>query len=172
MKKNLISIIILALMVVNIILSAITMFSVISTNNKTAALVAKITESVDLELASAAGTTGDSPAPTMATTEIYDIADSMTIPLAIGEDGTQHYYVVNIGLSMNTQSEGYTTYGATIANYESPIKDAIIKVIGSYTLDEIQADQEGCKQRVLEEIQKMFDSDFVYQISFSNALFQ
>ncbi len=172
MKKNLISIIILALMVVNIVLSALTMFSVISTNKKTAALVGKITENIDLQLASESENAGASPAPTMATTAVYDISDSMTIPLTIGDDGTQHYYVVNVGLSMNTQSEGYTTYGETLSSYESPIKDTIIKVIGSYTLDEIQADQEGCKQKLLDELQKMFESDFIYQVSFSNALFQ
>ena len=39
MKKNLLSVLVLALVLVNVILSAVMMFSVLSTNKKTAALV-------------------------------------------------------------------------------------------------------------------------------------
>ena len=50
MKKNLLSIIILALLVVNIILSAIMMISVTSASKKTAALVADISTIIGLEI--------------------------------------------------------------------------------------------------------------------------
>ena len=50
MKKNMISIIILALLVVNIVLTAIMMFSVTSASKKTAALVDNIATALDLEL--------------------------------------------------------------------------------------------------------------------------
>ena len=51
MKKNLISIVILALLIVNIVLTAIMMFSVTSASKKTAALVDNISKALDLELA-------------------------------------------------------------------------------------------------------------------------
>lgn len=172
MKKNLISILIMALMIVNIIISAITMFSVTSTNKKTAAVITKIASTVDLEAASAEETGETTESVSLDKTEVYDIADSMTIPLTIGSDGEQHYYVVNVTLSMNTENAGYKTYGADIADKESLIKSQIISVIGSYTLEEIQADPDGMKQAVLEAIQNMFDSDFIYEVSFSNILFQ
>ena len=50
MKKNLISIIILALLIVNIVLTAIMMFSVTTTNRKTAALVGDIASAISLDL--------------------------------------------------------------------------------------------------------------------------
>ena len=52
MKKNLISIIILALLIVNIVLTAIMMFSVTGASKKTAALVDNIATALDLELVS------------------------------------------------------------------------------------------------------------------------
>ena len=52
MKKNLISIVILALLIVNIVLTAIMMFSVTSTNKKTAALVTDIASAISLDLGS------------------------------------------------------------------------------------------------------------------------
>ena len=50
MKKNLISIIILALLVVNVVLTAIMMFSVTGASRKTAALVDNISTALNLEL--------------------------------------------------------------------------------------------------------------------------
>ena len=50
MKKNLLSIIILALLVVNIVLSAIMMISVTSASKKTAALVSDISTIIGLEI--------------------------------------------------------------------------------------------------------------------------
>ena len=47
MKKNLISIIILALLIVNIVLTAIMMFSVTGTATKTSALVDNITRALN-----------------------------------------------------------------------------------------------------------------------------
>ena len=50
MKKNLLSVVILALLVVNLILTGIMMFSCVSANKKTAALVNDIASVLDLEL--------------------------------------------------------------------------------------------------------------------------
>ena len=89
MKKNLISIIILALLVVNMVISAITMFSVTSTNKKTAAVVTKIAEMVDLELASTKEAEGADEAVSLTDTISVDIPKegTMNIPLKMGEDG-------------------------------------------------------------------------------------
>ena len=84
MKKNLISIVILALLIVNIVLTAIMMFSVTSTSRKTAALVDNIATALNLEL-SANGNGEDAerePIP-MSDTATYDISEQMTIPLKL-----------------------------------------------------------------------------------------
>ena len=56
MKKNLISVIILALLIVNIALTSVMLFSVTSTNKATADMVMRITGAMDMELSSADGT--------------------------------------------------------------------------------------------------------------------
>ena len=50
MKKNFISILILGCTLINVVLSAITMFSVVSTNQKTADIVTSVAKVLDLEL--------------------------------------------------------------------------------------------------------------------------
>jgi len=172
MKKNLLSVLILALLIVNIVLTSIMMFSVTSASKKTAALVTDIASIIKLDVGTPATGGATASAVSIDDTEVYDIADKMTIPLAKGSDGADHYALVSVSLSLNTKDEGYKTYGATIADKESLIKSAIIEVMGSYTVEEAQADQTTLRQEILEKIQGLFDSQFVYDVSFSDIMFQ
>ena len=94
MKKNLISIIILALLVVNIVLTAIMMFSVTGAANKTAALVDNIATALNLELTAQTGEGADAVNVPMEETEVYTIPESMTISLKPDEDGTPHFCMI------------------------------------------------------------------------------
>lgn len=173
MKKNLISIIILALLIVNVVLTAIMMFSVTSTSKKTAALVDNISTALNLELA-AKGTDSEKAAEEIPMSDIqtYDISESMTIPLKTDEDGEPHFCMVSVTLSMNTKDKGFKTYGADLSGQESLIKSEIIDVFGQYTLSEARDQQDEIRQEILQRVQKMFDSEFIFNISFSNILFQ
>lgn len=177
MKKNLISIIILALLIVNVVLSAIMIFSVVGTSRKTAALVDNIATALNLELT--AGSTGyGMPAASvpLSDTALYDISEKMTIPLKVETDEngneTQHYFIANVTLSMNTKSDGYKEYGETIDTMESLIKSEIADVIQSYTLDEARNDQDQIKQEILNRVHSLFDSDFIFNVSFSDTMMQ
>ena len=117
MKRNLLSVLVLALLVVNIVLTAVLMFSVVGTNNKVAALVTDIGTILQLDMGTANGEGNEEL--NMADIEMYNIADSMTIHLKTAEDGKDHYCIVSVALSVNTKNADYKQYGATIANYES-----------------------------------------------------
>ena len=76
MKKNLMTVLILALLVVNIVLTSVMLVSIVGTNKKTAQLVDNITTAMNLELT----VPGDEETTNVALTdtEVYNIADSMT----------------------------------------------------------------------------------------------
>lgn len=170
MKKNLLSIIILFLLVVNIALTAIMMFSVLKTNSSTAAIVTDIASILNLELGNGEGGTGVST-PSLADTEVYSIADSMTITLRRDEgDTSDHYAIVKVSLSMDTTNEDYATYG-DLSTKESLIKSEIISVISSYTLTEAQLSQDKICEEILKAIQEMYGSQFIYKVSFSDIMF-
>ncbi len=168
MKKNLISVIILALLIVNIALSAVMLFSVTSTNKATAEMVMRISGAMDMELSSVDGSTFKPVVP-IENVASYDIADTMTIRLKQDEDGAEHYIMIAVTLSMDNQHEDYKTYGDSLESRESLIKSEIISVVGGYTLAEAQADEEGLKQAILERIQNMFGSDFIYKVDFRDV---
>lgn len=169
MKKNLISIIILALLIVNIVLTAIMMFSVTGTATKTSALVDNITRALNLEL-TAKGDAGASAVP-ISDIATYDIAE-MTIELQQDAEGTQHFFVGSITLSMNTKDKDYKTYGGDMESRESLIKSEITDVISSYTVEDARSNQDTIKSEILERIQTLFNSEFVFNVAFSDILIQ
>ena len=169
MKKNLISIIILALLIVNIVLTAIMMFSVTGTATKTSALVDNITRALNLEL-TAKGDAGASAVP-ISDIATYDIAE-MTIELQQDAEGNQHFFVGSITLSMNTKDKDYKTYGGDMESRESLIKSEITDVISSYTGEDARSNQDTIKSEILERIQTLFNSEFVFNVAFSDILIQ
>ncbi|MBE5875397.1 MAG: flagellar basal body-associated protein FliL [Lachnospiraceae bacterium] len=166
MKKNLLSIIILALLVVNIVLSAIMMISVSSATKKTASLVADIAAVIGLEIEGLPDSNLATSVP-MSETEVYNITGELTIPLKTGEDGKSHFAMGTVSLSMNSAHEDYATYSETMATKEGLIKDIIFSVMANYTMEEAKSNSAAIKNEIIQEIQKLFGSDFIFAISYS-----
>ncbi len=87
MKKNLLSIVILALLIVNIVLTAIMMFSVVGINKKTASVVGNIASVLQLETTKPKTEEGEEEV-SLENTKVYDIEDQLIIPLKNSEDDT------------------------------------------------------------------------------------
>ena len=173
MKKNMILVIILALLIVNIVLTGITMFSITSTNRKTAAVVSDIATALSLDVANAADeTAGTESTVSLENTAVYNITDSMTIQLKSGEDGKPHYCVATVSISMDTTNPDYTTYSATMSDKEGLIKNEINEAFASYTMDEAQADPDAVRADIVQRLQKLFNSKFIYDVAFSSLIYQ
>lgn len=172
MKKNLVSIIILALLVVNVILTAIMMISVTGTMKKTSALIDGISMALSLEIGENAEGAEAVEAIPMENVAVYQIADEMMIPLAVGVDGKDHFCKISVSLSMNTKAEGYKEYGETVGEKEDLIKGEIVSAIGSYTIEEAKADTNAIRAEVLKRIQKLYGYDFIYDVVFREIFFQ
>ena len=113
MKKNLLSVLILVLLVVNIAMTAVMMISVTGTNKKTADLITSVATVLNLELYNPGGV-AVTEVP-LSETAIHDIVGHMTIPLkstvdADGKEGKQVYIQFEISLMMNTKHEEYKNY--------------------------------------------------------------
>lgn len=168
MKKNLMSVIILALLIVNIALTGVMLFSVTSTNKATADLIGRISGAMDMELSSTDGTAFKQTVP-IENVVTHDIEDTMTIRLKQDEDGQDHYIMIAVTLSMDSKHDDYKTYGSNVGERESLIKSEIISVVGQFTMAEAQADEDGLKQAILERIQNMYGSDFIYKVDFRDV---
>lgn len=171
MKRNLLSIVILALVLVNTVLSVVLMVSVVGTAKKTGALVDSIAEALSLEMESQTASGGVSSIP-MTSIKVYTLPESMTIPLKDSGDGKAHYCLLEASFSINMESPGYTTYGEDLSPQESLIRDKIFNIVSAYTMEEARSNQELIKQQILEAVQAMYDSDFIFNVSFGEYMFQ
>ena len=175
MKKNLLTMVILALVLVNIALSVVMMISVTSTNSKTAALVTTIATVMNLELTDGSAESAVSSI-SIADTEVYTIPNSMTVALKTeldesGNPGKQVYMVFDISLQINKKHDDYATLQPLVAGSESLIKDAINTVVASKTESECRGNQDALKAEILKRVQELFGSDFIYGVAISEVKF-
>ena len=156
MKKNLMSVLILALVLVNTILTAILAIGIIPSVKKSNQLVETVA----------------SASVPMAQIETYDLENEMTINFKKGEDGKDHYVVLKASISMDTKNKGYKSYGKEISTKASVIQNEINSVVSSYTYEEFRDDQQAVQDEILKNLRTMFDSDFIVSVGFSSVTCQ
>ena len=167
MKKNIFSVIITVLTVVNVVLTAIMFFVMVPTFNKTNNLITQVASVLNLEL------DGDSDASADADYSMKDLEDTpvtfdsqQTINLKTGADGSQHY-----AISVNKKADDYKDFGTDAVTAKSSVYTDIIRsVIQSHTEDDISEDI--VKKEALEQIQKKFDTKAIVGITLTNFMYQ
>lgn len=170
MKKNLISVIILALTLANVVLSALLVFTILPETKKANQLIEDVCSAIDLELNSGAAS-GTSNVP-LDKVEVFTInaGESMTLNFKTGSDGSNHYAVLKSSLSLNTTSDNYATYSPEVlTTKEDLIKSTITQAFGKYTIEAYRQNPEAVKSDILKELQNMFGKDYIVGINFAQV---
>ena len=95
------------------------------------------------------------------------------VELKPSADGTRHFCSVTVFFSMDSKHKDYKKYGATIGENELILKSIIGEVFQQYTMDEARANQDEIRAEILKKVQAKYgDSDFVFDVSFSDIMFQ
>lgn len=171
MKKNLMSVIILALVLVNLVLTAVLVFTIIPQTQKSNQLIDQVCNAIELELES--GSNDATVNVPIEDIEVYNVADQFTINLKKGADGKDHFALFSVGLSMNIQSDGYKNIGVEgLKAKETLIKDKINGIVQQYTMEEFGENTDAVKDEILSALQDMFGSDFIIGVSFSGVQWQ
>lgn len=171
MKKNLMTVVILALVLVNLILTAILTITVLPETKKANELITQVCSAINLELESGSVTSDASSVPIdkLAT---YDISDSMTINLKDSGDGKDHYAVITVSLFMNKESKGYKSFGESMEEKKNLVMSEITSVVSGFTYDEFKSNQQGVQDAIVADLQKLFDSDFIVSVGFPTVTCQ
>lgn len=171
MKKNMLTVVILALCLINLILTGTVVFVVVPTSQRTDKLISQVASVIELELK------GDSQVYDITGAEPFKIEEKKQMNLAAGIDGKEHYATLDyVTVYINPESEKYKEYntGLTEGTYNSMILDKVETVISGYSY-ETATDSDGrenMKKQLLDELKKVFgSSDFVIDVSFGNLLF-
>jgi flagellar basal body-associated protein FliL len=167
MRKNILTIIILAMCLINIVLSAILIFVMVPAANKTFTLVNKVAQIIDLELESP-----DSAMENISVSDIetYLIDERLTCLLANSDD-EDHYAVFYMSLSLNKNHEDFLKLQPIISQYENDMKEIVSDEFSKYTIDEVRLMKDKIKDQIKLRIQELFQSDCIINISFGNILY-
>ena len=165
MKKNLMTVIILALVFANFVLTAIMMFTIIPTTQKANELITKVCEAIDLELNSGAATgLSNLPIDQIATYNVSS-GEKMTVNLAGGDN----YAVVAVSLSINKESERYKKATTEIlTEQEAIVKDTINQIIRQYTKDEFLENTQQVQDEICKILQETYGVDYIVGVNFAS----
>lgn len=164
MKKNLITVIILALCVVNLILNIVIVFVCMPSAKKTNNLITEIASVLDLELKGKDG---------QQTVDLEDMAnfniEAQVVNLKDDESGTSHYVQMGLTLGLDKSSDDYKTLDSVLQDASGAVFDEARNIVQNYTYEEIadEATQEKIKKELLEKLQKKYSTRCIYSVSFS-----
>lgn len=172
MKKNIFSVIITALTVINVVLTAVMFFVMLPTFQKTNNLITQVASVMNLEL------NADDPANPDSN---YTIQDLESIPVDFETDatynlqpdssGTNHYAMLSgYVIYLNTKSDDYKSISSLLTEDQSQITGIISNVIQSHTSE--NGTQDVVEKECLEKIAELLDSKVVVQINLNGYVRQ
>ena len=170
MKKNLMSVLILALVIVNLVLTAILTITILPQTKKSNELINQVCSAINLELQS--GELKDVSSLSVDQLDTYNLPDSLTINLKNSEDSSAHYAIVNVSIYMDKDNDGYKTYGSKMEEKQTLIENEVNNTIRQYTMEEMNANQEDVQTEITRRLQNLFDSDFIVGVGFSKITCQ
>ena len=179
MKKSFLNVITLALVLINLILTVLLTFSLVSTSKKTDDFISKIAGIIDLDVGttSTSATQSDSTTVGIGDLEVIDVklSDGTTkITISLLDDaGKVHQSMVSVALSLNKNSKDYTKLRANVDNGMNLIVSEVNKVVSSYSFNVVLSNKANMEQQILTYLQDtMFQSDIVYSVSFTGLVVQ
>lgn len=175
MKKNMLTIVAIAISFVNLVLTAVIMFSVVSSAKATNTLVSNIASIIDLELES---NTTNNKVP-IGDMDVVTFDKSLQINLKGSGDGKDHYAVIDqISLYLIKTEDDYKTISENMKNkdtksgYESTIDEIVGTQFSQYTKEEVQNNREAIKAAALKAVQEKFGTQTIAELAFKNLRLQ
>lgn len=170
MKKNILTVIILALALINVILTALIVFVVVPTSNKTNKLITQVASVINLELE---GEKAEGQINVEDIDTSFKIEKSLTMNLKKSDDGSEHFAMMDsISFSMDMTNKDYAKYKETLVGKEDIFTTMVSDVLVQYNKEQVYGNQDAIKEEVLKRIKEYYNSNFIIDISFGNFRFQ
>ncbi len=170
MKKNILTIVIMACTVLNLVLNIIIIFSIVPASNKTNKLVDKVASVIDLELEKEEENDYD----VINDLEEYEIKfdNKQTINLKQGDDGQSHYVILEgVSVSFNKEADDYSDISSSVKEKTSVyVVDCVKEAISEQTIQTLN--ETTVKELALAKIQELYNSKCIVGITLLGYMFQ
>jgi flagellar FliL protein len=176
MKKSTLNIITLALVLINLVLTVVLTFSLVSTNKKTNSLITKVAEIIDLDVGGITTTNGSTSTGRVSDSDIVYVdvtnGDSTSITISYTSNGKTHYAVLGVSLGLNSKAKDYETKSTAIDNGMKVIVSTITKEAQKYTYDAVEKNISKIESDLLEALQDQFETECIYSVTIYSVVTQ
>ena len=163
MKKSMLNVITLALVLINLILTVLLTFSLVSTNNKTNNLITKVAQVKD--------------DTTSAGANIADIAyvdvknnDSTDITVSYTDGGKTHYAVLNVTVGFNTKAKDYEEKKSSLENSMKVVVSQVNTEALKYSYSELNANKATVESNLLSYLRDLFQTDSITSVTLTKMV--
>ena len=168
MKKGMINFVILALVLVNLVLSVILVFTFVPAVNKTNNLVDKIAKIVDLNVS---GDDSQNGTPSAEDTEYLQVKfnDDTSQVFTLKQDATDskvHYLKLSVTIKLDKRQSDYKEKKSLIESTMTYLGSEIGDIVIEYTKTEASSSKKEMENRLLKALQAYYDTGAIYEVSF------
>ena len=166
MKKSMLNVIILALVLVNLVLTVILTFSLVSTNKKTNSLINKVAQIIDLDVAGGVSNNNSSTGSGIENVSYIDIKnnDSTDIIVSYVDNGKTRYAVLSVSVGLNSKDKDYSTVSTSVDNGMKVLVNKITNEANKYTYSTISANKSTMETDLLKEFQELFKTETIQSV--------
>lgn len=173
MKKSMLNVITLALVLINLVLTVVLTFSLVSTNNKTNNLISKVAKIIDLDVGGTSSGSGTGNV-NIDDVEYIDVmsGDSNSITVSYTDGGKTHYVVLKVTIGLNKKSKDYETKSVSINNGMKLIVSQITNEALKYKYDSVVANKTTIENNLLSTLRDQFQTEMIHSVTLSEILVQ
>lgn len=169
MKKNILTIVIMAATLINVILSAVLVFAVMPAMNKTSALVDKVASVIDLEIEDANAEEQEYTMQDLQVVEnLYDSTLNINLTKDAGDENNHYAQIGGWTLSLNSKAEDFSDINDSITAHKVYVDDIVKETISSYTATTI--DEAKLRAEIIKKVQKKYNTKATVEISLKGLL--
>lgn len=165
MRRSILSIITIALVIANLVLTGIIMFVMVPALKDSNALITKVAQAIDLEFEKPEEIDPINDCVT------FDLDTKLTIALK-KSGGRDRYAVIYPALLLNKKHNDYEKMKGTLTEKKAVLTQHIEDVVKRHTAEELQDNPEMIRQEILLDLQELYGSKFIVQVVFGTTTIQ
>jgi flagellar FliL protein len=168
MKKNILTVVIMAATVINLVLTIVLVFSIMPAMQKTTNLIDKVASVIDLEIEDKNKDEEYTIADLESFPITYDSAQKLGLAAEEGDTTLHVFMIEGMTISFNMKAEDYQQISEMIKGDTSRVEDIVNKTVGSYTKSNF--DQVKVASECVKKIQELYDTKCVVDLIFIKPL--
>lgn len=169
MKKNLITVLILAISIINLVFNILLVFVFMPSTTKVNKLITAISTVLDIELASQGGDENSFDISNIETFKVAQGESGVTL-VNLASDGSGEIHMVQYGLSINIDktSEDYAKISESMQTSTAMINEIASDIISEYTYVQVidVSVKKQIRERILTSLRETFNTECIYSVSF------